>query len=278
MRHVIADVRFALRTLRRAPLFTMLAALSIALGIGANTAIFTLVDQVVLRPLPIRPDQLVQLQIDGTFSGNTWGDGSELSYPMYQDIRAGTPFSRVCVPGSSGRCTCRGAGDGTGERRARVRDVFSGAAASDRGRGRVIAPADDRVTGGHPVAVLSYDYWTGRFNSDPRIVGRRSAQRPAVHDHRCVRRGFPASTSGTATQVFVPMMMKPQMTPGWNFLDERRSRFARVFARLRPGVTAERAEAGLQPFFRAMRQEEMKDAVLHDRFRRTRSASSCARR
>jgi hypothetical protein len=83
-----ADVRYACRTLRKAPLFTTLTVLSVGLGIGANAIIFSLLDQIVLRPLPIeRPDELAQLQIDGEFNGNTWGDGTEISYPMYRDLR-----------------------------------------------------------------------------------------------------------------------------------------------------------------------------------------------
>jgi hypothetical protein len=148
MRRVIADVRFALRTLRRAPLFTTLAVLSIALGIGANTAIFTLVDQVVLRPLPIpTPDQLVQLRIDGTFSGNTWGDGSELSYPMYQDIRdRNTAFSGVCARFewpmhlSGGGATERVNGE-------LVSGTYFPVLGVGSARGRVITPADDRLAG-----------------------------------------------------------------------------------------------------------------------------------
>ena len=261
MRRVIADVRFALRTLRRAPLFTTLAALSIALGIGANTAIFTLLDQVVLRPLPIpAPDQLVQLQIDGTFSGNTWGDGSELSYPMYQDIRdRNAVFSGVCARFewamhlSGGGATERVNGE-------LVSGTYFPVLGVGAARGRVITPAEDRVYGGHPVAVLSFDYWTSRFNADPRIVGRKILLNGQPFSIIGVsRQGFHGVDIGYATQVFVPMMMKPQMTPGWNYMEDRRSRFARVFARLRPGVTAERAQAALQPFFRAMRQEEIKD-------------------
>ncbi len=261
MRRVIADVRFALRTLRRAPLFTTLAALSIALGIGANTAIFTLLDQVVLRPLPIpAPDQLVQLQIDGNFSGNTWGDGSELSYPMYQDIRdRNAVFSGVCARFewamhlSAGGATERVNGE-------LVSGTYFPVLGVGAARGRVITPAEDRVYGGHPVAVLSFDYWTSRFNADPRIVGRKILLNGQPFSIIGVsRQGFHGVDIGYATQVFVPMMMKPQMTPGWNYMEDRRSRFARVFARLRPGVTAERAQAALQPFFRAMRQEEIKD-------------------
>jgi predicted permease len=261
MRRVIADVRFALRMLRHAPLFTTLAALSIALAIGANTTIFTLLDQVVLRPLPIpAPDRLVQLQIDGTFSGNSWGDGSELSYPMYRDIRdRNAVFSGVCARFewamhlSGGGATERVNGE-------LVSGTYFPVLEVGPARGRVLSPADDRVAGGHPVAVVSFDYWTSRFNGDTRIVGRKILLNGQPFTIVGVsRRGFHGIDVGYATQVFVPMMMKAQMTPGWNFLDDRRGRFARVFARLRPGMTAERAETALQPFFRAMRQEELKD-------------------
>src|SRR5262245_57918056 len=96
---ILADVRHALRILRKAPAFTTIAVLSIALGIGANTTIFTLLDQIVLRPLPIdRPQDLVQLEIDGSFSGDTWGDGTEMAYPMFQDIQShNSVFAGVCA-------------------------------------------------------------------------------------------------------------------------------------------------------------------------------------
>ena len=131
--------------------------------------------------------------------------------------------------------------------------------------GRLIAPSDDRVQGDHPVAVLSFDYWKTRFSGSPSIVN----QKINLNGHPftvigIAQPGFSGIDVGVATQVFVPMMMKPQMTPGWNALDERRSRFARVFARLRPGVTAAQAEASLQPFFKAMRLDEMKDPSFGD--------------
>ena len=88
MRHLLSDLRFALRAWRNHPGFTAVAILSMALGIGANTAIFTLVDQVLLRLLPVKdPQQLVQVTMDGMHFGSNWGDGSELSFPMYTDFR-----------------------------------------------------------------------------------------------------------------------------------------------------------------------------------------------
>ena len=87
MTNLISDFRLAFRTLWKAPLFTTLTMVSLALGIGANTTIFTLLDQVVLRKLPVeRPDELVQVSIDGTFYGNSWGNGTEISYPMYRGV------------------------------------------------------------------------------------------------------------------------------------------------------------------------------------------------
>ena len=262
MRHLLADIRYATRTLKGAPLFTVLAVASIALGIGANTTIFTLLDQIVLRPLPVeRPDELVQLEIDGSFNGNTWGDGSELSYPMYRDIQAHNSvfagmFARFdwSMHLSAGDTTERVNGE-------LVSGTYFPVLRVKAAEGRVIAPSDDRGQGAHPVAVLGYDYWKTRFAGNPAIVD----QKITLNGHPftvigVAQEGFSGIDVGVATQVFVPMMMKPQMTPGWNSLDERRSRFARVFARLRPGITPALAEVSLQPFFKAMRLAELKDA------------------
>jgi predicted permease len=264
MRQIFSDVRYALRTLRAAPLFTVLTGASIALGIGANTTIFTLLDQIVLRPLPIeRPDQLVQLRIDGEFDGNTWGDGSELSYPMYIDLRDhNAVFSGVCARFewqmhlSAGGSTERVNGElvsGTYFPTLRVAAI----------QGRLIAPDDDRHQGGQPVAVLSASYWRRRFAANPDVVGRKIS----LNGHPftvigVARDGFTGIDVGYATDVWAPMMMKPQMTPGWNALDDRRSRFARIFARLRSGISAEQAEASLQPYFKTMRREELKDPAF----------------
>jgi predicted permease len=262
MRHILADFRYAVRTLKSAPLFTALAAVSIALGIGANTTIFTLLDQIVLRPLPIeRPRELVQLRIDGEFDGNTWGDGSEISYPMFLDIREHNQvFSGVCARFewqmhlNSGGTTERVNGE-------LVSGTYFPVLGVHAVRGRLFGPDEDRNQNGHPVAVVSASYWRSRFAGDADVVGRKIS----LNGHPftivgVVQEGFTGIDVGYATQIWVPMMMKPQLTPGWNALDDRRSRFARVFARLRPGVTAIQARTGIQPYFKAMRREELKDS------------------
>jgi predicted permease len=261
MTHLLSDIRYAIRSLRKAPLFTVLATTSIALGIGANVTIFTLLDQVVLRPLPVpRPDQLVQLKMDGSFQGNTWGDGSELSYPMYEDLRdhnrvfSGT-FARFgwTMHMNVGERTERVAGE-------LVSGTYFPVLGVRPAQGRLLSPADDAKIGGHPLAVLAYSYWESRFARDPAVVGRDI--RLNGHPFTVIgvsEEAFRGIEPGNITQVFVPMMMKLQLTPGWNYLDDRRSRFARVFGRLRPGITAEQAEVALQPFFREMRERELKD-------------------
>src|SRR4029450_365553 len=249
MRHILPDFRYAFRALKSAPLFTALAAVSIALGIGANTTIFTLLDQIVLRPRPVeRPAELVQLEIEGMFNGNSMGDGSELSYPMYRDIQAHNTVFAGMFARFNWAMHLRASSTTERVNGELVSGTYFPVLGVKAIEGRVIGPSDDRVQGGHPVAVLAFDYWKTRFAGNHAIVG----QKITLNGHPftvigVAQEGFSGIDVGIATQVFVPMMMKPQMTPGWNSLDERRSRFARVFARLRPGVTAAQAEASLQP-------------------------------
>ena len=260
MTNLISDFRHAVRTLRKAPLFTALTVISLALGIGANTTIFTLLDQVVLRTLPVeRPDELVQVRIDGPFNGDSWGDGTEISYPMYLEFRDRNTvftgmFARFDWPMHVG--TGRGIERVNGELVSGTYFPTLGVAAA---AGRLFTQDDDRAPGGHSVAVLSHDYWKTHFARDPGVVGRKLT----VNSHPftvigVAAEGFSGVDVGAATQIFVPMMMKAQMTPGWNYLDDRRTRFARVFARLKPGQTAESAQAGLQASFKAQRAEELK--------------------
>ena len=261
MTHFTRDIRRAVRTLRKSPLFTVLAITSLAIGIGANTAIFTLLDQILLRSLPVhRPHELVQLRIEGSFLGNTWGNGTEISYPMYLDFRDNNEvfsgmfarFGWMMHVGAEGR-TERVTGE-------LVSGTYFPVLGVRPAVGRLFTPDDDKAPGGHPLAVLGHRYWRERFAANPGVVG----QTIIVNSHPLTilgvaEAGFEGIELGSATDVYVPMMMKAQMTPGWNQLDDRRSRFARVFARLRPGVTRQQAEASLQPFFRALRERELGD-------------------
>jgi len=262
MTHLLADLRYALRTLRKSPIFTVVAVLSIALGIGANTAIFTLVDQVLLRLLPVKdPQQLVLLQGRGPSRGNWQGDQYVLSYPIYTDIRDHNDvfsgvFARRNWPmqvSHQGR-TERIAGE-------LVSGTFFPVLGVGAALGRMITPEDDKTPGGHPVAVLSYDYWRSRFAADPHVIG----QKILVNNYPLTiigvsQQGFDGIDIGFVPQVRVPMMMAMQITAstGPSRLENRRWRWVHIFGRMRPGVTIDQVKARLQPFYHSILDMETK--------------------
>jgi predicted permease len=262
MSNLLADLRYALRMLRKSPVFTIVAMLSIALGIGANTAIFTLLDQALLRMLPVKdPQQLVLVRPNGPWSGSNWGDGNQLSFPMYVDFRDHNDVFDGMY--------CRFAYDmhvGFGGKTERVTaEIVSGTYFPVLGvrpaLGRLISPDDDKAPGAHPVAVLQYGYWKSRFNADPSVIG----QKVTINDHPMEvigvsQEGFNGDDLGAVTQVWVPMMMKAQMTPGWDALNDRHYRWVTTFGRLKPGVTMQEAQAHLQPYYRSLLELELQDA------------------
>jgi predicted permease len=261
MSTLLSDLRYAARGLRRSPLFSIVAILSLALGIGANTAIFTLIDQVLLRKLPVtRPDELVMLYQQGSHMGSNMGSRMH-SYPIYQDYqKRAEPLAEVLcrrlVPASVSI-------DNSTERL--QAELVSGNYFSMLGVkpaiGRVFnSQEDDQVYQGHPVVVLSYDYWVSRFARDPGVVGRKIL----VNDSPMTivgvsAAGFAGVDPAQAPQIRVPVLMKPAMTPEWTWLrmDDRRARWVQVFARLKPGYTVESARAPLQGLFTQIRADEM---------------------
>ena len=265
MAHLVADLRYALRSLRKVPLFTAIAVLSIALGIAANTAVFTLVDQVVLRALPVmRPGELVQVSAPDTESyGGGMGDGTELSYAMYRDLRDHNEvFAGMFCRMPNGLTITDG-----GRSELVTAELVSGTFFPQLGVrpavGRLFTAEEDRVAGGHPVAVLGFNYWMSRFAGDRSIVGRAIT----VNGHPLevigvVQAGFDGLDLGQPPQVYVPITMQPQMGPAWLQLDTRRFRWVQVFARLREGVAVARAEAGLQPLYQSLLRQEATDAAF----------------
>jgi predicted permease len=261
MTSALADARYALRSWAKSPGFTLIAVASIGLGIGVTTAIFTLVDQVLLRRLPVKsPDELVQVTFEGSRYGSNWGDGSELSYPMYTALRDQNQvfsgmFSRFGFEFQVGESVQpeRVAGE-------LVSGSYFPVLGVRPALGRLLAEDDDRVPGGHPVAVLSHAFWTSRFGAEPEAVGRSLVVNGRTYAIVGVTEpGFEGIELGRQTQVFVPLSMKAEVTPGWNALDERLRRWIRVFGRLRPGVTPEQARASLEPIFRAQVELDLAD-------------------
>ncbi|HTM49203.1 MAG TPA: ABC transporter permease [Bryobacteraceae bacterium] len=270
MAHLAADVRFALRTFGRSPVFTAVAGISLALGIGANTAIFTLLDQVLLRALPVKdPEQLVLLSWKGSHYGSNWGANS-LSYPMYRDLRdRNQVFSgMLCRFGTSLSMSYTGQTDRV------AAELVSGDYYSVLGvrpaAGRLISAEDTRLAGGNAVAVLSYDFWQSRFSGDPSVVGRtirlNSFPMTVIGVSQA---GFYGVDLGFSPQVMVPVTMKKQMTPNWDDLEQRRTKWVQVFGRLKPGVTVEQARASLQPLFKSMLESDVQEAAFRNASRYT---------
>jgi predicted permease len=261
MSDISGDLRYAVRGLRRSPLFAVIAVLTLALGIGATTAIFTLIDQVVLRRLPV-PDAgtLVQLHQEGPHNGSNMGHWMN-SYPMYMDFQEkGAPLSQVIARRNVSASLA------VGNQTERVEaELVSGNFFTMLGVkpavGRVFSSQeDDRVYNGHPVVVLSHDYWINRFQGDPKVVGRKIT----VNNYPMTivgvsAAGFAGLDPTASPDIRVPILMQPTMMPSnsWLKMSERRHRWVQVFARLKPGYTAETAEPAMQVLFRQIRQYEM---------------------
>src|SRR5437763_5469229 len=232
------DLRYALRTLRNSPVFAFVAVLSLALGIGANTAIFSLLDQILLRLLPVKnPQELVLLSMKGRHYGSNWG-GNAISYPMYLDFKEHNQVftDMFCRFPYSLSLTFNGQTERV--RGELVSGTYFPVLRVGAAIGRTFTPDEDRTPGGHPLAMLSYAYWKTRFNGDPGIVGKTIV----VNSHNMTvigvaQPGFDGVELGSTTQLFVPVMMKAQMTPNWDEMKNRRQRWVNAFGRLKPGVT-----------------------------------------
>jgi len=262
------DIRFALRAFRKSPLFTGVAVLSLALGIGANTAIFTLLDQVLLRLLPVKnPRELVLLNMHGFHYGSNWGYNA-LSYPMYEDFSAqNSVFSGMfCRFGTNISLGFNGQTERADTEM--VSGTYFPVLGVGAALGRTFTPEDNVTPNGHPIAMLSYAYWQTRFAGDPSIVGKTITVDGRNYTVIGVaQKGFDGMELGFVPQVFVPVMMRPQLIPlPGDQLDfkNRRTRWVNVFGRLKPGVTREMAQASLQPFFHSMLEMEVKQAAFKD--------------
>ncbi|MGA9568203.1 MAG: ABC transporter permease, partial [Candidatus Korobacteraceae bacterium] len=262
---MLQDLRYALRQLRKSPAFAIIAIVTLALGIGANTAIFTLLDQALLRELPVsHPEQLVLLHYVGSNTGriSSYGGDSHsyFSYPMYRDLRdKNQVFDGMLADIEIG----------VGVQWNNQSDLASGELVSGNyfdvlgvkpAMGRLFVPADDAAQNSNPVVVLSFNYWNSHFGADPRVIN----QALYINGHPFTIIGvaapnFHSAIAGYTPKIFVPMMTKPLVTPGWNDLENRRSSWLTLIARLKPGVSREQAEAAMTPLWRSIRATELVD-------------------
>ena len=241
MEDFVADLRYASRMMRRAPAFTAVAVLSLALGFGANTAIFSLLDALLLKSLPVHePDQLFALR--GT-----------AHYPVYQAIRQHNRWF-IDLFATSGVSRLDVEVGNTLPERTSV-SLVSGSYFSVLGVrpviGRTFTTSDDQAPGAHPVAVVSFGYWQRRFASDPDLVGRtiRITGTP-ITIVGVTPPGFFGERVGAAPDLWVPLTMWGQVVPGRNLLRSPGTGWLSLVGRVKPGIKLAEAEAALTALFR----------------------------
>jgi predicted permease len=246
------NLRLALRTLVKTPFLTAVAVASLALGIGANAAIFSLFHELLLQPLPVpAPDRLVNLAAPGPKPGSqSCGRAGDcdvvFSYPMFRDLeRQQTVFTGIAAH-QLFRCNLSYDGQTTAEDGVYVSGSYFPTLGLTPAAGRLLAPSDDAVLGEPHAVVLAYDYWQSRFATNPDVVGR-----PLVVNGVSMTivgvapRGFSGTTTGVRPQIFAPITTRKLLDPIWDEFENRSAYWAYLFAQLRPGVTIEQARRSL---------------------------------
>src|ERR1039457_539915 len=231
--NLAGEVRYAVRSLKRSPVVASVAVLSLALGSGTNTAVFTLLDQTLSHQLPVpNPQQLVQLRERGEYYGSNTGMNS-LSYPIYTDFRD----QNQVFSGMLCRYQWHTSMSFEGQNERAMGELVSGNYFSVLGvraaAGRLFTSDEDRTPGGAPLAVLDYGYWQTRLAGDYSVIGKQIL----VNDHKLTivgvaEKGFEGLERLFATQIYVPVTMAPQLTLEDKPLEGQRRRWVQVFARL----------------------------------------------
>ncbi len=253
------NLKLAIRRLLKTPFVSIVAIVSLALGIGANAAIFSLYDQALLRALPVvRPAELVNLSAPGPKPGSTScnqaGSCEDVfSYAMFRDLeRSQTVLAGLAAHvGFGANLAYRGQTlNGQGM-------LVSGSYFPLLGLqpvlGRLLTPDDDRNIGNHFVTVLSHDYWASRLGASPAVLNETLiVNGQALTIVGVAARGFAGTTLGSEPKVFVPLTMRGLMSPGWKGFENRQNYWAYLFGRLRPGVSIDQASAGLNTLYRSM--------------------------
>jgi MacB-like periplasmic core domain len=255
----MANVRLAIRTLIKTPFIAFVAIPSLALGIGATSAIFSLFNQLLLRPLPVpEPARLINLGAPGPKPGSTSCNQSGncdrvFSFPMFRDLeRAQTVFTGIAAHRVVGANLAFGGQTLNGEAL-----LVSGSYFSVLGLrpalGRLIGPGDDRAPGESPVVVLSHTFWRDRFGGGPNVLNQSMIVNGAPMTIVGVAPAeFDSTTVGVKPKVFVPITMRAPVNPYSKGFEDRRAYWAYLFARLKPGVSIEQARTSLNGQYHAI--------------------------
>jgi len=256
------NLKLAARMLIRTPFVTAIAVLSLALGIGANSAIFSLFDQMLLTPLPVpEPERLVNFANPGPKPGsqscNQAGSCDEVfSYAMFRDLER----EQSVLTGLAAHVTFGASlsvnNEPTVGQGALVSGSYFPTLQVQPALGRLLTPSDDEVIGGNYVTVLGHDFWRDKFGGDAGVVGQTMVINGATFTILGVAaRGFSGTTLGARPDVYVPLTMRSVVSPGFARFEDRRSYWAYLFGRLRPGVSIEQASASLNALYRPIIQD-----------------------
>jgi predicted permease len=242
MRTLWQDLRFGARMLMKKPGFTLIAVITLALGIGANAAVFTLIEGVFLRPFPIaEPERVVALSLK-----TKSGEMHAFSYPYYKDFRDRNEVLSGVIAHYFAQFNLSYKGDNQYVHGYVVTGDYFDALGVKPALGRAFMPDEDSAKLAHPVVVISYGCWQRRFGGDPGIVGQESL----INNHKfkiigVAPKGFQGMTLLYDPEIFMPVMMQPWATPGYDWLDARDESALLAFGRLKPGVSYEQAQASL---------------------------------
>jgi putative ABC transport system permease protein len=262
----MSRIRYALRSLAKAPLLSMVVVLSLGLGIGANTAIFSLLHQVVLTSLPVeRPEELVLLTAPAEFKGGRSSNDNSgsmdyiFSYPMFRELEKQPR-------GLTGLAGFRRFGANIAFRSQTISGqllVASGGYFPILGvkplLGRTITPDDDRPGGGNPVAVLGYGYWQDKLGGETTVLNQPIRVNGQVFTIVGVApRSFTGTTLGQEPDAYVPMSFKPFLTPNWDGTKRWDDYWVYLFGRLQPGTTIQQAAAALNGPYSGLVEQQSK--------------------
>src|SRR6266478_6384899 len=258
LRDFVYDLRFSARSFRRSPSFTATALLSLALGIGATTALYSLIDQVVLRALPVdHPERLVLIDWIGFQNAETLGTANLMSYPICRDLQQQKEFFDGVFCRAATTINVSTSGEPRLTAAELVSDTYFSVLGVSPALGRLLTIDDDQAPGSSPVVVLSYDFWKNQFGSAQDIVGRKVL----VNQYPMTVVGVAAPAFhgidvGEVPSLWIPAVMSAQAIPGFNTMLDRRTRWVQILGRLQQNVSLAQAQTGLQPWFKAMLKED----------------------
>jgi predicted permease len=259
LRDFAYDLRFSARAFFRSPSFTATVVLSLALGIGATTAIYSLLDQVVLHALPVdHPERLVLIDWGGDAATvNAFGSYNLMSYPLCRDLQRQDQFFEGVLCRAATTISLSTGGD----HRPAAAEIVSGTYFSVLGvrpaLGRLLTHDDDQTPGASPVVVLSHDFWKTQLAGSSDVLGRKVlVNRHPMTVVGVAAQGFHGIDVGEVPSLWIPATMSAEAIPGFDGMLNPRVRWMQVLGRLRPDVTLGQARAGLQPWFKAMLDED----------------------